>query len=174
MSGNEQLKEQIRRAFADVPYPGDDNLQGSQEGSEPFLLTKDFAGKTDWRRLDAEFLDSAPDGYASALSFFSHRALQFYLPAYLIADIDERLLRVDPVFRLCHGFDPMWQDKPINPQRYGDRTWNAYAKERFASYTGEQAAAIASYLEWCRNRAATDFERDFIDGGLSYWLGRTG
>ena len=31
-------------------------------------------------------IDRAPDGFGSALSFFSDEAFRFYLPAYLIAD----------------------------------------------------------------------------------------
>ena len=70
-------------AFAAVEYPGDWCLRDSNEGDEPHLLEKEFAGKCDWRTLDPAFLDRAPGGYASALSFFSDEAFRFYLPAYI-------------------------------------------------------------------------------------------
>jgi hypothetical protein len=71
MADKEKIKDQIRTAFATVEYPGDSCLRGSNEGDEPFLVEQDFKGKTDWRTLDPEFIDQAPDGFSSALSFFS-------------------------------------------------------------------------------------------------------
>ena len=67
---NAQLIEQIEHAFADVVYPGDDDLTRSSYGEEPFALVNDFRGKTDWQQLDKAFLNQAPDGWGTALSFF--------------------------------------------------------------------------------------------------------
>jgi hypothetical protein len=120
---SEALKAQIREAFADVDYPGDWCLRGSDEGIEPYSLEEEFRGKRDKEALDAEFLDKAPDGLGSALCFFSDEALRFYLPAYLIADIDGKLERVDPIFFLLHGLDESTSKERVNPARYGDRTW---------------------------------------------------
>lgn len=103
MTTLETVKTAIRQAFATIEYPGDHQLRGSDEGDEPFLVERAFKGKTDWRSLDFEFVDQAPEGLASALSFFSDETFHFYLPAYLIADIDGRLRRSDPVFHLTHG-----------------------------------------------------------------------
>ena len=64
------------------------------KAEEPYLLEEEFKGKTDWQLLDSEFIDQAPDGLASALSFFSDEAFRFYLPAYLIADIDGKLKKL--------------------------------------------------------------------------------
>jgi hypothetical protein len=83
----EAVKTLIRNAFSGLEFPGDWCLRGSNKGEEPYLLEKEFAGKNDWRTLDPSFLDQAPGGYASALSFFSDEAFRFYLPAYLIADV---------------------------------------------------------------------------------------
>lgn len=119
----EALKNQIRSAFAEVQYPGDERLRGSDEGDEPFQTEREFRGKRDWRDLDAEFLDSSPNGLGSALSFFSHEAFRFYLPAYLIADIDGRLESVTPAFHLTHGLDESSRRERINPLRYGEEVW---------------------------------------------------
>jgi len=62
----EEVKEQIRAAFAGVERPGSWALRGSNEGEEPYLVDRDFADKAGWRTLDAAFLDWAPDGYGSA------------------------------------------------------------------------------------------------------------
>src|SRR5438034_1764090 len=105
MTDKEQIKAHIYQAFARIEYPGDWCLRGSNEGDEPSLLEDEFRGKRDWQSLDPAFLDQAPDGFASALCFFSDEAFRFYLPAYLIADLDGLFQRVDPVYHLCHGLD---------------------------------------------------------------------
>src|ERR1700687_5966157 len=102
MPGQERVVEHIASAFAAVEYPGDWCLRGSNEGDEPYLVEEAFKGKTDWRVLDPTFLDRAPDGYASALSFFSDEAFHFFLPAYMLADIRGQLDCTTPVFHLTH------------------------------------------------------------------------
>jgi hypothetical protein len=165
------LKEQIRTAFAAVEFPGDWCLRGSSEGEEPYLLEQDFAGQMDWRSLSAEFLDNAPAGYGSALSFFSDEAFRFYLPAYLIADIDGLLKCVTPVFHLTHGLDDRTKDERVNPRRYGERTWFEAARHRFAVFDRAQAAAIVAYLKFKGQR--DEFDRESVDQALAnYWRER--
>ena len=173
MSGEERLIAQIRAAVAAAEYPGDDNLRNSDEGDEPFQLSEEFRGKRDWDGIDAEFLDAVPDGFSSALSFFSHEAFSFYLPAYLIADLEGKLMSSDPLFHLCHGLERRSQNQRVNPLRYGDYTWNKYANERHAGFTAAQAATIVGYLEHKRAAAFTDLERTQVDDALdSYWKER--
>jgi hypothetical protein len=137
---------QIEAAFAGVEYPGDWCLSDNREGTEPHLLERDFKGKSDWRSLDAAFLDQAPDGFGTALSFFSDEAFHFYLPAYLLADLDGKLQRADPVFALTHGLDNNSRHGKINPRRYGERTWHDHARHKFALFNVEERRAIAAYL----------------------------
>lgn len=170
------VKMQIRQAFAAAHYPGDDRLRGSDEGDEPFEVERDFRGKHDWNSLSPQFIDGSPDGLASALSFFSHEAFQFYLPAYLIADIDGQLERSDPVFHLTYGLERSSASTLVNPRRFGDETWSDYVWQRFAGFTREQAAAIVAYLTFKRDLGDTlDTTRREIDDALkSYWNERAG
>jgi hypothetical protein len=173
VNGPENLKSQIRDAFADIEYPGDWCLRGSNEGDEPLLLEQEFKGKTDWRNLDPAFIDQAPDGFSSALSFFSDEAFRFYLPAYLIAHIDGLLERSDPVFHLCHRLDDASRDEKVNSRRYGERTWFDEAIHKFAMFTRPQAAAIVAYLRFISER--DEYEQPVIDEALrNYWLSRVG
>jgi hypothetical protein len=171
MPDKETAKEQIRAAFAHVEYPGDWCLRDSNEGDEPFLVERDFKGKTDWKAVDPKFIDQAPDGLASALSFFSDEAFHFFLPAYMIADIDDRLERSNPVFHLTHGLKDSSRNERINPRRYGERTWFHEASCKLAMFTKTEAAAIVSYL---RLRAESDsFARESIEQALrNYWIPR--
>ncbi len=174
MSGEdecERIKALIRDAFESVERPGNWALRGSNEGEEPYLLERDFADKDDWRTLDAEFLDQAPDGFASALSFLSDEAFRYFLPAYLIADLDGRLDRADPAFHLWHGLEDATRDKKLNPRRYGDRTWFDAQRYRLSVFTPVEARAIVAYL---RYKAAQDeFTRSEIEQALrNYWEAR--
>lgn len=167
-ASTEALKAAIREAFADIEYPGDGCLRGSNEGDEPYRLEQEFKGKSDWTVLDAAFLDAAPDGFGTALSFFSDEAFRFYLPAYLIADIEGTLQQHDPSFQLTHGFDDASRDRKINPRRYGERTWHDAQRCKFAMFSARQAAAIVGYLRWRRD--TDDIVRPVIDQALrNYW-----
>jgi hypothetical protein len=171
MEEKEVVAAQIASAFAAVQYPGDWCLRGSDEGEEPYLVEEEFKGKSNWQALPPSFLDQAPGGYASALSFFSDEAFRFYLPGYLIADVRGQLQRTNPVFHLTHGLSEPSRRSPVNPQKYGERTWHDYARHKFAVFTREQAAAIVAYL--MLKREADAAERQTIDEALrNYWHDR--
>jgi len=169
-----KTKAAIRKAFAGVEFPGDWCLVNSREGEEPHLLEQEFKGKSDWRVLDAAFLDRAPDGYGTALSFISDEAFHFFLPAYLLADLDARLRQANPVFHLTHGLDNSSRDQRINPRRYGERTWFEHARHKFAMFNAAEAAAISAYLGYKRNLdALTAPEKASIGEALAnYWSAR--
>ena len=176
MRNSDSVKALIRNAFANAEYPGDGALRGSDYGDEPYLLEEEFRGKTHWQTLDADFLDQAPSGYASALSFFSDQAFRFYLPAYLIADMDGRLECADVVFHLCHGLDDEKRGEQINPEWYGERTWFDAATDKFSKFTDDQVKAVVAYLRYkCQAMDPRELYRQFIEQALrNYWLERAG
>jgi hypothetical protein len=152
----------VPEAFAGNPYPGDAFLQGSFEGCEPYEEVGAFKGQTDWTALDPQFLDQ----HYSALSFFSEAGFRFFLPAYLIADLADRLRTADPRFHLINGFsDGSLEEETeqgrvvhrwgksvlVNPRRYGAARWEDYARYRLAVFTREEANAIVVYLRWKRD-----------------------
>jgi hypothetical protein len=173
MLDRDTIKTEIREAFAALDYPGDWCLRGSNEGEEPFLLEEEFRGKTNWQSLDPAFLDRAPNGFGSALSFFSDEAFRFYLPAYLIADMDGCLEFADPLFHLCHGLQDSSRSERVNPRRYGERTWWDEACHKFAMFTRPQAKAIVAYLQF-RSQAEEipDFRKPIGEALRNYWLSR--
>jgi hypothetical protein len=175
MHSTDAIKAEIREAFAGAVYPGDGNLRGSSQGDEPFLLEAEFSGKTDWRTLDAAFIDRAPDGFGTALHFFSHAAFRFYLPAYLLADLEGDLKQSDPAFTLWYGLDDETKDRVVNARLYGQRTWFEMKREALAVFTQPEAAAIVLYLRWRVEQSAWDDERQRIEAALrNYWLERAG
>jgi len=173
-SGANAVSALVREAFAQAEYPGDWCLRGSNEGDEPYFVEQEFRGKDDWQSLAPDFLDQAPDGYASALSFLSDEAFRFYLPAYLIADLEGRLQRADPVFYLCFGLDDGSQGERVNPRRFGERTWSDECRHKFAIFTRAEAAAIAAYLHFRWECEELPEARDRIAQALrNYWTPRS-
>src|SRR5262245_13407601 len=167
----QRLRAEIVGAFESVERPAEWALRGSSEGDEPYLVEKEFRDKGDWRTIDPGFLDRAPEGLASALSFLSDEAFRFYLPAYLLADLDGQLQRVDPVFHLCHGLTDAKKEEFLNPGRYGARTWQDSKRHKFSVFTQAQARAILSYLRY-KAEADLDAREEIEEAIRNYWRER--
>ena len=77
------LREVIESAFAAVPYPGDDCIiaGSSEEGDE----LKTYFLRRSWRGHSAQQLRY----HDSALGLFTEDALLYFLPAFLIASIED-------------------------------------------------------------------------------------
>jgi hypothetical protein len=87
MSRRDELIAKIHEAFARTPSPGAAFLAGSGEGSEPGEIADALAGFAHWSEPDPAVLDR----HADALSFLSEGGIRFFLPAYLIADLQDGL-----------------------------------------------------------------------------------
>jgi uncharacterized protein DUF6714 len=184
VTSKEEVINQIREAFGGNPYPGDAFLQGSFDGCEPYEEVSAFFGKADWTKLESTMLD----GHYCALSFFSEGGLRFFLPAYLIADLNGELLTADPLFHLWHGFATVSAEMPVgsqtfergsggtrllNPKRYGAMTWIDYARHRLSVFSREEAQAIVTYLTYKGERDGTGLDKSRIDAALNgFWLDR--
>lgn len=184
MERRDAIVERIRTAFRATPFPGDDCLQGSFDGTEPYDEVRHFHGRDDWTMLDAPFLDAR----YCALSFLSEAGFRYYMPAYLIADLQGLLMTADPAFHLTHGFFDasmeqvvggeqfvrrLGPDVLVNPRRYGAMTWADQARHRLSVFAREEAQAIVAYLR-CRHASAdTEAERRQLDQALdAFWLER--
>ncbi|MDS4071769.1 MAG: hypothetical protein RKL24_01315 [Defluviicoccus sp.] len=184
MTANQAVIDAICGSFAGNDYPGDTFLQGSFDGCEPYEETAPFRGRTQWADVEPEFLDT----HAGALSFFSEAGFRFFLPAYLVADLRDRLRVADPLFHLTHGFVDTAVTVPIhgrtftvksggsafvNPRRFGAATFHDYARYRLAVFTREEAAAIVAYLQCKRALDGDGLGHARIDAALdAYWLER--
>jgi hypothetical protein len=160
----ETLTAAIRAAFT-APYPGDDNLRGSDLGCEPYEVEALYRGCDDWRRLDAAFLDRAGLGFLSAAAF------RFYLPAFLLADLGDALMTETPSFHLTHGLDDIGKLNRVNHRLYGERTWFEHVSERFAGFTAEEARAIIGYLSWVSHREG-EAHQSIAEAIDNFWLAK--
>lgn len=78
------LKQTIEEAFADVPYPGDNNItRCPYHCSECRRIADYFKGKL-WTGHTAEELRE----YHVALALFTPDALQYFLPAFMLVSLD--------------------------------------------------------------------------------------
>ena len=184
MPERRQVIEHIRQAFRGTERPGDAFLQGSHEGCEPGESVAPFMGVADWSTLDPAILDAS----YTALSFFSEGGFRYFLPAYLIADLEERLQTADPVFHLTNGFSDRVVTLPVgpriykktigksafvNPQRYGAMTWQDHARRQLSVFTREEAGAIVAYLEYKRDQDSHGLNTQEINAALDgFWRDR--
>jgi hypothetical protein len=185
MSDKDHVISMIRDAFCETNHPGDAFLQGSTEGCEPGEAVAAFKGVAKWENVDPSILDP---NY-TALSFFSEGGFRYFLPAFLIADLEVRLQTADPVFHLTHGFSDKIVKLPagertyaktigrsefVNPRRYGAMTWQDHARCRLSVFTREEARAIVAYLEYKRDADSSGLNTDEINAALDgFWRDRT-
>jgi hypothetical protein len=168
------VKTLIREAFAETPHPGDERLVRSA-GDEPAEVVELFRGRHRWQVIPADFLDRAGAASPSALSFFSAGAFRFYLPAYLIADLDGALRYTEPSFYLCHGLDEATSGQMVKLPGGVTTTWWEVQQDHLAGFTAREAAAIVAYLRWRAEHGQTEPARRRVLQALErHWLARAG
>ncbi len=167
------LKFRIRSAFDAVEYPGDDRIAVTDSyGDEPELTAAAFVGKRDRWAISSADLDYASLN-ACCLSFFTPEAFRFYLPAFMVADLDGSLGEADPEFYLWNGLTDDRIDAVASRVWTGDATCGDLRREHFADFTREQAAVVVEVL---RSRVEFNgFNRSEVGQALrNFWLAKAG
>lgn len=164
INDKDKLIQQINLAFSKADYPGDENLVDQTYGDEPALIRAHFMGQSDRTKLTPEFID-----YDGALSFLSDKAFRFFLPAFMIADINDELNFNEPIVRLCWPVTPQAENQKI-AQAWGGETVGIRARKCFDEFTKEQVSAIVAYLNF---KLEHDKYNMTITQALgNYWLAR--
>ena len=134
----EELKSLIRAAFKDVPYPGDDNIAGCGRSLTPIgcddcdPLAAHFKG-TSWQQHTPQTLEF----WDSLILFFHAEALHYYLPAFMLADLDDPKGEwISEVFdKIQFAYSP------------GDENYEAtYATKNAKLLSAPQRQAVIEYL----------------------------
>ncbi len=134
----EQVKQALREAFAEVPYPGDRAIASNPDHWEANELDVDFRGYH-FRELPRGIVLH----HRADLLYLSERGLQFYLPAYLFAMLeDDRDLS-------------MWVMNHLTGLCDVDKL-----KRKHALFTPAQKDAVRLFLEYVRDHIT---ERDMAD-----------
>lgn len=185
MSIKENIIEQIKDAFGENKSPGDPYLQPYPVGYNLSDEIKEFKGIQRWQDASAKLLDENPD----AIYFFSEAGFRLFLPAYLIADLNNELECVEPLFHLVFGFSEKFVTLPmgdkevnkligkselVNPIQYGAVTWLDRYRFRLSIFTREEAQAIVAYLKYKKNETYyDDIDKNEIDQALElFWNDR--
>nr|WP_315598506.1 DUF6714 family protein [uncultured Cupriavidus sp.] len=168
----QEIANAIIEAFSDVEPPPLWSIVSSREGHEPALVEKTFAGKLRDELTDDE-LDRDP-----ALSFFSAEAFRYFLPAYLIRELNGYEFQQNHLaFVLTYGLTDDERNKLVNPRRYGNLTaWDS-AVHKFAPLTKQQVKAIVAFLKFRMEKDRQDdpFDYQLVSEAMTnYWLPRSG
>ncbi len=165
------LKNLVVKAFSERGLSSSAPLTESVLGEEPRILQEELSQRPTWQGLSPEFLDKCPGGYGSALSFLSSAAFAYYLPAFILADVDGLLGRVDPLFHLTNGLDDASKDERVNSIMYGDKTWFSEKSQKFSVFLVGEVLAIIEYLQY---RARDDsFDEQKAEQAIkNYWAPR--
>ena len=146
----ESIKDQIREAFANVPYPGDDDLVG-HKCEECKEVEARFKGQA-WQELSSDTIDS----YYFALSLFTPPAFRYYLPAFMIftlENLDSGSSAVDTtVFSLC----------PLD----SDNDSFQFIRVRCDAITTRQKDVVRVFLRVVEGHG---YQRDVASAFSSYW-----
>lgn len=142
----EALKREIEAAFADVPYPGDEHIAYSNIDADGSKLAAAFKGKP-WKELTAH------DLHWHEMAFLSREGLHYYLPAYLLASLEDHSGTLFEDIRpfTVYGLTLMDEDSPRSR-----RLRESQSKE-FEIFTSAQKRAIRSFLEYARDAWADEF-----------------
>jgi hypothetical protein len=166
------ILEEIRQAFPAVRVETDFALIDSRQSDEPVLTEQAFANRFDWTTLQSDWLDDAPDGWSSALSWLTDEALCFFIPAYLCADLTGGLKRADVVYHLVAGFDDLTRETYVWMDE--SQSMNHHAQKRWKGLSWQQAAAIVHYLEWKIEQVGPVDGHEMIEALKAYWYERAG
>jgi uncharacterized protein DUF6714 len=129
-----EVRQKIERAFGDVPRPSDDRICGTY-GDEARDDTEPYKGR-DWRDLERDLLGY----YHYALTWFTPEAFHYYLPAFLVAGLeDPDAIYVVSVLQMLRPNE----DPSLDP----------FSRDRWQLLNDEQIAAVQLWLEWLLARS---------------------
>lgn len=153
----EEVKQIIREAFADMPYPDDHKITEEHHCDECYEVAEALRGRC-WQDITPEFL-SRYRGLLDAFPLLYPVAARYFMPAYLLALIechDEDSLGVFPEYFLYF----LANDSPEQEQQF--------FLERFDPLSKDQKRAVRLSLEYLVE--VSDDNRKSAEKALeTYW-----
>ena len=173
----EQVAKQIEEAFADTPYPGDENI--SPEVYEGEKLTADLKGKH-WRDIPLESIFY----HKGDLPFFTDAGFRFYLPVFLLAMLRHRAkvdtLPIGLLTKLAPPQEFVWRrdwksmKKTGSFEEYFAQLRRDFLK-RMRAFSPKECAAVLAFLEAFGQLFPNDISdpRELREA-IQYWRTRVG
>lgn len=154
MSKLAELRDQIERAFSDVPYPGDDHIAARQRGWLYPELIADFKGHH-WRDVPTATVRAHFD----ELSLFSEVGTQFYLPAYLLGALVDQEIQYFLLSNLT-----------IHTPEEDKGEFRDFFLRKYSKLTQPQKDAVKAFLEYLRDESSDWLARTRATRALErYW-----
>ena len=149
------LKHEVLAAFGELKYPGHDRVLDPDCHPGRIDEVEDYLGR-EWHTLDDDFLQMHTEG----LSFFSHEAFAYYLPAFLLHALQSTHHPGDADDALINALDA---GGPGSSRR-------AWQTARFNAMTQPQRHAVAKVLARIADKSADGFDRQQAGRALDrYW-----
>jgi hypothetical protein len=148
------VRQQIERAFADVPYPGDDRFTVKTQGWLYPELIADFKSKH-WRDVPTTTVRAHFDD----LALFSEAGTQFYLPAYLLGALIDGEIQYFLLAELT-----------IHTPEEDKEGFRDLFLRKFSKLTQPQKDAVRAFLEYLRDESPDWLARTRATKALErYW-----
>lgn len=170
MPAIEEIREEVRSAFAARPYPGDDHIALSQPGCPGYegeAVGRFFRGK-DWREITVESILEDRELDLNAFIFFlTADGFVYYLPALLAMSLDIDGLPFDLGEALALNLTP--------PPPHAREGWREQFSRMVELLTPEEKRVVVRALEYLaaeyeRRLYVTNLARKALD---SYWANPT-
>ncbi|MEO8606855.1 MAG: DUF6714 family protein [Chloroflexota bacterium] len=143
----EKVAKQIEEAFADAPYPGDENI-GWGCGSEGGMLEEAFRGKH-WSELSLELILDNRD----KLPCTTPEGFRFYMPAWLLAALLH--YEMPKAYDLC-------QSLIFNLCPQDDSAMQEHFLRHIAKFNAQEKAAVLAFLEAWKELHPDEIEMEVI------------
>jgi hypothetical protein len=148
----ERLKSKIKQAFAEAEYPGDDQILYDRDHClECQQVAADFQGQS-WPQMPFKILRFNRESFGSQ---FTPEGFRFYLPAYLLAALEDGDVLEYTLFSLL----PL--DKPDSVARW---------REKVQGLSAEQRHIVREFLDYIKEERPAHFLPDYPNSKLTlYW-----
>lgn len=145
------VREQILAAFAETPRP---RMKGISVETYDDEDTERFFKIKQWRSLRAKELRE----HSSALSFFTPEAFRYFLPAFMLAEIDDAETADIIAGSIAFHFN-----------------CGHFAGERKPKSTAAELKAIDAFFELCCERYGDGYKDEFSKAGklVQRWCAET-
>lgn len=155
----EELASIIEEAFADIQYPGDENLVLAHDpNDQEYLDAHEFFYKKHWREL-AHGGQKLPIGWGG-LPFLTPQAWRFYLPAYMLVALTET--------SIFHEVKDMTLAN-LNPPLAA--SLQSYFQERVVGLSPTQIQAVANFIVYICQKLPSVYAED-CQAAQGFWFSK--
>ncbi len=153
-----ELIKKIKNSFTQTPYPEDDDLTVHPLGLDEEFYSE-IKGKT-WQELKPEMLKYHQD----CIGVLTPKGFQYYLPAFLVADLSEREGTIISEMLIINLSDCARNKDSLIKGISGHQWFN----ERLDLFSNEQKTALIDFLKYHKEFTIIEETIEDIDIIIKY------